>query len=169
MDTFEAVRTVLAVRKYQDKPISEDNVRRILEAGRLTASSRNDQPWHFIAVQNKEALGTLGSLARSGPYTADAALAVVLAYEKDSIFGVSDVSRAAQSMMLTAWEMGIGSNWVGFGGLDSIRDVLMIPNDITPFAIIAFGYPEQRLGRGKKNRKALNEVAHRETFGQPYE
>ncbi|HXV97131.1 MAG TPA: nitroreductase family protein, partial [Anaerolineae bacterium] len=48
MDTFETIRTLLAIRNYQDKPVPEENVRRILEAGRLTGSSMNGQPWHFI-------------------------------------------------------------------------------------------------------------------------
>lgn len=120
MDVFEAVRTVLAVRKYQDKPVSPDIVRRIVEAGRLTASSMNGQPWHFIVVENRETLRRLGALARSGPYIAQAPLAVVVAIEQTR-FAVSDASRAIQSMILTAWSDGVGSNWVGFLGLTKSR------------------------------------------------
>ena len=53
MDVFKAVQTVLAVRSFQNKPVSADVVRRIVEAGRLTASSMNGQPWHFIVVENR--------------------------------------------------------------------------------------------------------------------
>src|SRR5690348_15262301 len=114
MNVSEAVRTLLAVRQYADRPVSDDLVRKIVEAGHLTASSINKQPWHFIVVQDRAALQRLGQLARTGPYTAQAALAIVVAYEKDSPFGVSDASRAIQDMMLVAWENGVGSNWVGF-------------------------------------------------------
>ena len=78
MDVFEAVRTVLAVRKYQDKPVAPDIIRRIVEAGRLTASSMNGQPWHFIVVEERDTLQQLGALARTGPYIAQAALAIVV-------------------------------------------------------------------------------------------
>ena len=67
MDVIEAVRTVLAVRDYQDKPVPPDVIRRIIEAGQLTGSSMNSQPWHFVIVENRDALRQLGALARSGP------------------------------------------------------------------------------------------------------
>lgn len=167
MDVFEAVRTVLAVRKYQDKPVSPDIARRISEAGRLTASSMNGQPWHFIVVENRETLRRLGALARSGPYIAQAPLAVVVAIEQTR-FAVSDASRAIQSMILTAWSDGVGSNWVGFLGLTEVKALLGIPDALDVLAIIPLGYPAQAVGRGRKNRKPLSEVAHREKFGQPF-
>ncbi len=168
MDVFEAVRTLLAVRRYQEGPIPPDVVRRILESAHLTASSRNDQPWHFIAVQDKGMLAKLGSLSPSGPYVAQCALAVVLANEP-SRFGVSDLSRAAQSMMLTAWDAGIGSNWVGFGGMEGVKQLLKIPADYEVLGILSFGYPEQQLGKGRKKRKPFSEVVHSETFGRSFE
>src|SRR4051794_30428337 len=102
MEVFEAVRTMLAVRQYQDRPVPEDLVYRIVEAAHLRASSRNGQPWHFIVVQDRETLRELGGRVRSGPYIAQAALAVVVTMEQ-SPYAVSDGSRAIQSMMLTAW------------------------------------------------------------------
>src|SRR2546422_8151351 len=110
-DVFEAIRTLLAVRSYQDKPVPDTVVRRIVEAGRLTGSGMNRQPWHFIVVENRQTLRRLGALAQSGPYIAQASLAVVVAIDKTN-FAVSDASRAIQSMILTAWSEGVGSNWV---------------------------------------------------------
>ena len=109
MDTFEAVRTLLAVRNYQDKAVPEDSLRRILDAGRLTASSMNGQPWHFLVVQNRDTLRQLGSLLRKGPYVAQAPLAIVIVIEPTT-YAMSDASRAIQSMLLTAWADGLGSN-----------------------------------------------------------
>src|SRR3954454_1623067 len=105
MNVWDAVRTVLAVREYKDQPVSAEIVRKVVESAWLTGSSRNGQPWHFILVQDRAMLQRLGSLARSGPYTAQAAFAVVVAME-ESPYDVSDASRAVQSMMLTAWEEG---------------------------------------------------------------
>ena len=120
MDVFEAIRTLLAVRSYRDTPVPEDVLRRIVEAGRLTGSGMNRQPWHFIVVRDRDTLRRLGALASSGPYVAQAPLAVVVATDK-SRFAVSDASRAFQSMLLTAWADGVGSNWVGFGGLENVK------------------------------------------------
>ncbi len=168
MQAFDAVRTVLAVRNYQDKPVPPDVVRRIVEAGRLTASSRNGQPWHFIVVENRDTLRQLGALARTGPYIAQAPLAIVVAIAKTE-FAVSDASRAIQSMVLTAWSEGVGSNWVGFLGLTGVNSLLGIPDDLDVLAILPFGYPAQASHQGKKQRKLLSEVAHRERFAQPFE
>jgi len=168
MEVFEAVRTVLAVREYQDKPVPADVIKRVVEAAQLTASSQNGQPWHFIVVEERETLRKLGDQAKTGPYIAGAAFAVVVLVQSQSRFGVSDGSRAIQSMMLTAWADGVGSNWVGFRGLDTIKPLLNIPDEMEILSIIPFGYPAKRVGKGKKNRKPLSEVASRERFDQPY-
>lgn len=157
MEVFDTVRTVLAVRRFQNKPVPEPLVREIVEAARLTASSKNDQPWHFIIVQNKEMLQKLGVLAPTGSYIPQAPMAIVVCMEK-SIFAVSDASRAIQSMILTAWSHGIGSNWVGFNNLKQVNRVLGIPEEIDILAIVPFGYPVASIGKGKKRRKPLGEV-----------
>ena len=167
MDTDEAIRTVRAVRSYRDTAIPDDVVRQIVEAGRLTASSANSQPWHFIVVRDKDTLRRLGELAPTGPYIAQAPLAIVVA-TTDSPYAVSDASRAIQSMILEGWSHGVASNWVGFHRLDAVKPVLGIPDNMDVLAIVPFGYPTEPLGSGKKNRKPLSEVAHRERFDQPY-
>jgi nitroreductase len=168
MDCFEAVRTLLAVRSYQDKPVPDAVTRRIVEAGRLTGSGMNGQPWHFIVIRDGDTLRRLGAAASSGRYVARAPLAIVVATEK-SRFAVSDASRAIQSMLLTAWGDGVGSNWVGFGGLDNVKALLDIPAALDVLAILPFGYPARPVGRGKKQRKSLREVTHLERFGRPFE
>ena len=168
MEVFDAVSTVLAVRDYQDRPVPPDAVQRIVEAGSLTASSMNGQPWHFIVVEDRDTIRRLGALAPSGPYVAQAPIAVVVAIE-ETRFAVSDASRAIQSMILTAWSEGLGSNWVGFRGLTQVKSLLGVPDDLDVLAIVPFGYPAQVRGQGKKRRKSLSEVAHRERFGQPFE
>jgi nitroreductase len=129
----------------------------------------NKQPWHFVVVQERENLRKLGAATRSGPYVADAPLAIVVAVEKASTFAVSDASRAIQSMILTAWSEGVGSNWAGFGGLDEVKAMLGVPAELDVLAILPFGYPVDPVGRGKKQRKPLKQVAHRERYGRPFE
>jgi nitroreductase len=166
---FEAVRTVLAVRDFQDKPIPDEVVHRILEAGHLTASSINLQPWHFVLVRDRNTLRELGSMIDTGRYVAVAAVAVVVAYEKENEYGISDASRAIQSMVLTAWGEGVGSNWTGFAGMEGVRNKVGLPEKYDVIAVVPFGYPRRAIGKGKKKRKPLAQVVSAERFGSGYE
>ncbi|MGZ3599597.1 MAG: nitroreductase family protein [Ktedonobacterales bacterium] len=167
MDTFDVIRTMLAVRQFRDTPIPEDIVRQIVEAGHLTASAANRQPWHFIVVEDKDTLRQLGALAPTGRYIAQAPLAIVVGITPSQL-SESDASRAIQSMMLAAWARGVGSNWAGFHNLENVKPLLGIPDDVDVLAIVPFGYPAASVGAGHKKRKPLGEVAYRERFGQPY-
>ncbi len=169
METFEAVRTVLAVRSYTDQPVPAEVVQRIVESAYLTGSSSNKQPWHFIAVQDRETLGKLGeALSRNGPYIAEAPLAIVVVIDRTGP-AESDGSRAVQSMLLTAWSEGLGSNWVGFTGLnDPVKPILGIPDDHDVLAVLPIGYPTTPGGKGQKTRKPFDEVVYSEQWGQPF-
>ncbi len=167
MEVYEAIRTMLAVRQFEDRPVPEEALRRILEAGQLTASGMNAQPWHFIVVQDRDMLRRLGELAPTGPYIAQAPVAIVVTVDRSRL-AISDASRAIHSMLLTAWSEGIGGNWVGFGGLVAVKPVLGVPDDRDVLAILPLGYPAKSVGRGKKTRKPLSEVASRERYGQPF-
>ena len=169
METFEAIRTVLAVRSYTDQPVPEPIVNRMVEAAHLTASSSNRQPWHYVVVQDRDTLRRLGeALSRNGPYIAGAPLAIAVVIDRTPP-AVSDASRAIQSMLLTAWAEGVGGNWVGFTGLiDAAKPILGIPDDLDLLAILPFGYPTDPGGKGQKARKPLAEIVHRERWGQPF-
>ena len=166
---FDAVRTVLAVRDFDDRPLPDGLLDRIAESAHLTASASNLQPWHFVLVHKREHLQELGRLVRTGPYTASAAAAVIVAYEKANRLALSDASRAIQSMILTAWAEGVGSNWTGFaGGLDGVRQAFELPDSCDVLAVVPFGYPKRKLGLGKKKRKPIGEVVSDEKFGTPW-
>jgi nitroreductase len=168
MEVFDAVRTVLAVRAYRDEPVPTDVIHRIVEAGRLTASSQNRQPWHFIVVDERDVVRQLGALSTSGPYTSDAAFAIVVGVNADSRSGPADAARAIQSMVLTAWDAGVGSNWVRVAQPDEVRALLGVPASVNLVGVLPFGYPARRIGLGKKERKPLGEVAHHGRFGTPF-
>jgi nitroreductase len=163
---FEAARTVMAVREYQDKELPADVIRRVAEAGQLTASASNVQPWHFIVVRERDALHKLGSMLRTGPYVASASAAIIVAYEKQNRLAVSDASRAIQSMILTAWGDGVASNWVGFAGMDAVCKEFGLPDAYDVLAVLPLGYPKRKVV-GKKKRKPFNQVVSAERFGAP--
>ncbi len=166
MSAYDTIRTMLAVREYDSRPIPEEIVQRIVESGRLTGSSMNGQPWHFVVVQDPTMLRQLGTVARSGPYISEAPLAIVVAIEP-SRFALADAGRAIQDMLLTAWDAGVGGNWVGSGG-KATKDLLGIPEELDVVAIVPLGYPAGDIGEGQKTRKPLSEIAHREQWGQPF-
>lgn len=140
-------------RRGAYRPIPAEVLRRIVEAAHLSASSVNLQPWHFVLVTSRETLRELGALMRTGRYIADAGAAVVVAYE---------------SMVLVAWAEGVGSNWTGFGGLESVRKMVGMPDSFEVLAVVPFGYPKRTLGKGKKKRKPLASVVSAERFGTPF-
>jgi nitroreductase len=167
MEVYEAIRTMLAVRNYTDQPIDEAVAARIVQAGRLTGSSRNRQQWDFVVIRQRATLQALGALATTGPYIADAALAIAVVVP-DAPVGYIDGARAAQDMMLAAWGAGIGSNWVGNMNWAEVKALLAVPEERMVLVVIPFGYPAEAVGRGKKARKALAEIAHDERFGTPF-
>lgn len=167
MDVSEAIRTVLAVRSYKDAPVPGEVIREILEAGRLTASASNRQPWNFVVVTDRDALRSVADhTGGHGPYAAQAAFAVAVVVDKTPL-GIADASRAIQSMILAAWERGVGSNWVGFSGmLNEIYPILGIPEDLDIVAVVPFGYPaNESIGKGIKKRKPLDEIVHWGSWG----
>jgi len=166
MDAFDCIRTRPAIRSFRSESIPAEVVKKILEAGRQAHSQRNRQPWRFVVIQNRETLKQLGALASSGPYIAEAplAIALVIAGAKNPYI---DATRAAECLMLAAWGEGIGSCWVG--GLDrpKIKDLLGIPEAAELITVIPFGYPTDEEKAKKKVRKRLGKIAYRERYGQP--
>ncbi len=167
MDVHEAIRTRYAVRDFRPDSLPEETILRILEAGRLAPSQRNRQQWHFVVVQDRETLKKIGELASSGRYIAQAPMAVAVVMQGSKMPKI-DAARAVQNMILAAWAEGVGTCWVGGIDRDQVKDLLNLPEDAELITILPFGYPAQRSLKGKKDRKPLAEVAHRESFGNPY-
>lgn len=158
----------MEVRRYLSKPVSMSILLEVLEAGRLSPSAINKQPWRFIAIKDKEALRKIGSLCPSGPYVSEASFAVAIVVDSKNPWSQIDAARAVQSMMLVAWDKGVGSCWVGNIKRDEVKTLLSIPDELHLLTIIPFGYPEQPRRGTKKNRKPLSEVAYLETYGKPF-
>ena len=168
MDVFEAIRTLLAVREYEQRPVPEAVIARILEAGRLSGSAGNKQPWHFVVVQHPDTVRQLAAASPSGPYIAGAPLAIVVIVEPRRI-ALADGGRAIQNMLLAAWAEGVGGNWVRPGETAEVKGQLGIPEDVDVLAILPFGYPARAVGKGEKKRKPLAEIAHRERWGTQFD
>jgi len=167
MDVFDCIRSRSAVRKFRPELIPSAVIKKILQAGQQAHSQRNRQPWRFVVIQDRETLTQIGALASTGPYIADAPMAIALAIEGAKNPYI-DATRAAECLMLAAWDEGVGSCWVG--GLDrpKIKELLGIPAEAELVTVIPFGYPIEEEKGKKKIRKRLDKIAFSERYGQPY-
>jgi nitroreductase len=166
MNVSEAIRTRRAVRQFQVRPLDEQSVHAILNAGRRSQSAKNSQPWHFIAIQDKATLKALSGLGEWAGHLAGAALGVaIITPHPDTRFSVMfDAGQAAAYMQLAAWEMGIGSCLATIYEPDKARQILGFPGDQHIRIAISFGYPldEEALiaGPRKGGRRPLDEIVH---------
>ena len=174
MDAYLALVAKREVREYTDRPVPEDVLTKILQAGRATGSAKNRQPWRFIVVKDRQHRHDL-SRALMAPRNLDrcaVAIAVVLLEERRF-----DAGRVAQNMMVAAWALGVGScpNSVRPDEHDRMRQDLGVPPDAAVATIITLGYPAPGQPRprpradpektvAKLNRLSLEELVHRERF-----
>jgi nitroreductase len=143
MDVRVAIRTKRAVREFKDQPLPEQAIRAILQAGRRAQSAKNRQPWHFIAVQDKQTLKQLSEMGTYASHLAGAALGVViLTPDPASRFSVMfDAGQSAAYMQLAAWELGIGSCPATIYEPEKARQLLGFPEDLYVHIAFSFGYP----------------------------
>ena len=170
MQVSEAIRTKRAVRQFQDLPIPREHVIAILDAGRRAQSSKNTQPWQFVAVQNRQTLKALSETGTYASHLAGAALGVaILTPDPASRFSVMfDAGQAAAYMQLAAWELGIGSCLASIYDPEKARQILGFPEDWHVRIALSLGYPLEadtftRPPR-QGGRKSLDEVVHWERW-----
>lgn len=143
MEVSEAIRTKRAVRKFLDRPLPEDAVRAILNAGRRSQSSKNQQAWRFIAVRDRSILKDLSGCGEWAGHLAGASLAIALltpdpAGKFQALF---DAGQAAAFMQLAAWDLGIGSCPASIYDHERARSLLGFPPEWHLRIALSFGYP----------------------------
>jgi nitroreductase len=170
LSVSDAIRTKRAVREFQDRPLPEEAVHHILNAGRRAQSAKNAQPWHIIAIREKSILKSLSGLGTWAGHLAGAALGVaIITPHPDTRFSVMfDAGQSAAYMQLAAWELGIGSCLATIYETEQARELLGFPKDLEIRIAISFGYPaeEELLTRQPKKggRRFLDEVIHWEKW-----
>lgn len=158
MDTYKCIATKRDLRSFTDALIPEEALEQILNAGRLSGSSRNRQPWRFLIIRDRSRLRHLATFGRFAQHVATASAAIVLIV--DETHQAFDAGRCAQNMMLAAWNAGIASCPAT---LDRSKDAaveLGIPESKTIAVVISLGYPDPR-GRRPIERTALRILAGR--------
>ena len=138
MDTYRAIVDKRDQRRFADRPIPEDTLRRILQAARMTGSSKNVEPNRLVVVRDRARLEALAATSPFGRWIARAAAVIVIAQTREHQF---DAGRCAQNMMLAAWSDGVGSCPAHLPEPEVAR-LLGIPAEIAVNRVIAFGYVE---------------------------
>ena len=169
MDVIEAIRTKRAVRVFQDRPLPDEVLTAILNAGRRAQSSKNSQPWHFVVVRERATLVALSKLGTYAGHLAGAALAEVIVTpdpaERWSI--MFDAGQSAAYMQLAAWDLGVASCPATIYEPDQAEALLGIPPEWHVHAALSFGYPAAPAGSQAPKpagRKALSDVVHWEKW-----
>jgi nitroreductase len=173
METWHAINTVRVVREFEDRPLEAPHLDRILNAARRTASSKNRQDWAFVVVRDRDSLRQLAKVGRYSGHLAQAPVAIALVRpdarnEHELRTLMWDLGRAAQNMVLAAWELGIGSVPATVYDLGLASRLLGLPDDQRCDFLLSFGYPADRSVLTAPNRRGgrvpLDEVVHEERW-----
>jgi nitroreductase len=172
METWTAINGVRVIRQFQDRPLEKAHLDRILNAGRRTASSKNEQVWTFILVRESEALQALTGVGKYADHLAGAAAAVALIGPDTQGWRAAttmwDLGRAAQNMVLAAWDLGIGSAPATVFEHELAARLLGLPDGQRCNFVLSFGYPADPSALTRPNkrggRKALDSVVRQERW-----
>ncbi len=159
MDTYLAVASKRDWRSYADRPVPEDVQRRILDAGRLSGSSQNVQPWTFVVVESAEGKDRLAETVYAQDNVRTCSFAVAIATLEGKY--PFDVGRAMQNMMLTAWNEGVVSCPNGMPDPEAAARALDLEGGFLPINIPSFGYPKTARNPEAKSAEAWSEEANR--------
>ena len=159
MDTSLAVASKRDWRSYADRPVPEDVQRRILDAGRLSGSSQNKQPWLFVVVESVDAKGRLAELVYSPDNVRTCAFAVVIATDGGKF--PMDVGRALQNMVLVAWNEGVVSCPNGLRDAEAAGRALGLDEGWRPVNAPSFAYPSRLLDPESRTAEDWSAEANR--------
>jgi nitroreductase len=164
MDAMDALRTRRSCRRFTAKPVPRDLVEKVVDAGRLAATARNDQPWEFVVVTDAATRRDIAALAEYGKFIADAPVCIAV-LAKDTKYYLEDGSAATQNILVAAHALGLGACWVAGDKKPYAPQVVERvggPAGVRLVALVAMGWPEGALPQPAK--RPLAEVIHWEKF-----
>lgn len=173
MQTIDCIKERRSVRRYRPDPIPDDVLNSILEAGTCAPSSGNVQDWEFIVIRNPETKAKIADAAWEQDFIKEAPVVLVVCSDIDrvssaygergqTLYSIQNTSAAIQNMMLAAWDNEVGSCWIGAFNEAAVREMLVLPTNIRPLAIITLGYPAEV--PKKPRSRSVKEVAHMERW-----
>jgi nitroreductase len=146
---MEAIFKRRSIRKYSSEKVPEELIEKILRAGMAAPSAGNEQPWHFIVINDKNILHEIPKIHPYSQMLKEASHAIVvcgdLFLQRYQGFWVQDCAAATENMLLMAQDLGLGAVWLGVypteDRVKALKELLSLPEGITPFCIISLGYP----------------------------
>lgn len=169
MDVFTAIRGRRSIRRYTDRPVEDDKLNQILEAARLSPSASNLQDWKFVVVRDKNTIAKLVSACNGQSFIAQAPVFIAAcATNPEAVMSCGqskhtvDLSIATAYMILEAYELGLGTCWLGAFQEDKVKKILGIPEDVRVVAVTPLGYPE--VMPRPTTRKSLIEIVCYEKY-----
>lgn len=149
MNTMEALLTRRSVRKYRDEPVPPALVHEILDAAMHAPSGNDEQPWHFIVIDDRRLLDAIPAIHSAAKMAMGAPLGILVCgdprLEKVHDMWQLDCAAATENLLLAAWERGVGSVWTGVSHrprrVEAFRRLFGIPEPVVPFALVVLGYP----------------------------
>ena len=169
MDVYDAISKRCSVRAYKKMEVEEDKLNKVLEAGRLSPSANNAQEWKFVVVRNKETRKKLAKAAFGQSFIAEAPVVIIACgTNPEGMLACGqpahtvDVSIAFAYMILQAYELRLGTCWIGAFSEGEAKKVLGIPQHIRVVAMTPLGYPDQR--PSPKWRKPLDQIVCYERY-----
>lgn len=171
MSVQTAIRERRSIRAYQDKPVENEKLKLVLEAGRLAPSARNRQEWKFIVVRDRETRVRLAKAANDRQFIGEAPVIIAAcATEAEYVMscgqlaGTVDTSIAFSFLILQAQELGLGTCWLGAYDEKEVKAILDIPPHVRVVAMTPLGYPAE--APEAKPRKAPEDVFAYEHYGR---
>ncbi len=151
MDVLEAIHSRRSVRKYEDRPVPEDLVRKLLAAAMAAPSARNSQPWQFVVVTERELLQEAARINPNARMARHAPLGILICgdpgLEKSPGYWPVDCAAAAENLLLAAHGLGLGAVWTGVyprgERMDGFRRLLGLPGEIEPHSFMVVGFPAE--------------------------
>lgn len=162
MDLMEAIRGRRSIRSFLDRPVEEEKLQAVLEAGRLAPSARNMQDWRFIVVRDRTTRLRLAEAARRQAFVGQAPVVIAACGTSDLVMTcgqpayVVDVAIGVDHMTLAAFSLGLGTCWIGAFYEDQVKQILGVPDGVRVVALLPLGYPAQ--APHTMPRKSLAEV-----------
>jgi len=155
MNIIEGIRSRRSIRRFTGEPVTDEALRIILEAGMSGPSCVNARDWSFLVTRDPAILGKMADAnGRPAEPLRGAALGILVLGDLERAFPpardywIIDGAIAAENMILSAWDLGIGSVWLGTwpqtGRVEKLREIFALPETIVPHSIIAFGYPDEQ-------------------------
>jgi nitroreductase len=149
MDTLEAIFTRRSVRNFKSDQISDEDLHDLLRAGMQAPSAKNEQPWHFIVINDGALLERITKFHPHAEMLLEAPLAILVCsdrkLEQKRASWLQDCSAATENILLAAHAKGLGGVWLGiFPDSDRVagmQSLLAMPSDVRPVALVAIGYP----------------------------